>query len=239
VVLVHGAPDRSKTFGRVVELLDDLPVTIYDRRGYGKSVAPGTKGVGFDVHADDLIAILDGTPSIVVGHSAGCGIAMLASTRAPELFLGLGVWEPPLTAWDWTSPELRDLAQEMGRSTDPAATAESFNRMILGDAPWEQLPENVRGRLRAEGAAFCADMASQDSRYIELDQLHVVPTLVGCGDEYPEGVPIHARTAQEAGCEFLIIEGAGHFAPVTQPDLWADFVRATVELTDHAKRPQH
>jgi pimeloyl-ACP methyl ester carboxylesterase len=39
VVLVHGAPERSSTFNRVLELLGDLPVTVYDRRGYGRSLA--------------------------------------------------------------------------------------------------------------------------------------------------------------------------------------------------------
>ena len=50
VVLVHGAPDRSKNFAAVVDRLADLPVTVYDRRGYGKSLAAGAEG-GFNVHA--------------------------------------------------------------------------------------------------------------------------------------------------------------------------------------------
>ena len=38
VVLVHGAPDRAKNFRPVMELLSDLPLITYDRRGYGRSV---------------------------------------------------------------------------------------------------------------------------------------------------------------------------------------------------------
>ena len=34
-----GAPDRSKNFAAVVDRLADLPVTVYDRRGYGKALA--------------------------------------------------------------------------------------------------------------------------------------------------------------------------------------------------------
>ena len=98
VVIVHGQPDRSKNFARVLHLLTDLPVTAYDRRGYGKSLNAAPKARGFSDHADDLLEILDGTPSIVVGQSAGGTIAMLAATRAPELFLALGVWEPPLSS---------------------------------------------------------------------------------------------------------------------------------------------
>lgn len=233
MVLVHGAPDRSKNFAPVVAQLEDLPVVVYDRRGYGLSLAPGAKGVGFDVHADDLVAVLDGTPSVVVAHSAGSAIALFTAAREPELFLALGVWEPPMTAWEWSSRELRELSVAYGRSTDPEATVESFNRTVLGDAGWEALRESTRERLRAEGEAFCADMASQDSKFIELDDLRV-PGLVGCGDEWPEGVDINARTADEAGFEFLVIEETGHFAPLTHPEAWARFVRATVELGERA-----
>jgi pimeloyl-ACP methyl ester carboxylesterase len=188
------------------------------------------------VHADDLVAILDNTPSVVVAHSAGCGIAMLSATRSPEMFLALGVWEPPMTAWGWSSPQLREQTEELGRSTDPEGTAETFNRMILGDARWEQLPEETRNRLRAEGPAFCADMASQDTRFFEIDRLRGVSTLLGCGDAYPEGIAAQARTAEEAGCEFLVIGGADHFAPITQPEAWAGFVRTTVELARSSNR---
>ena len=233
-MLVHGAPDRSKSFKRLVDDLD-MPTTVYDRRGYGESLAGGAEGLGFDVHASDLIAILDATPSVVVGHSAGSAVAMLAATRAPELFLALGVWEPPMTAWDWWPPENRDLARAYGRSEDPEATAESFSRMVLGDARWEQLPERTRHRLRAEGAAFCADMASQDSRFVEIDLLRI-PGLVGCGDEYPDFVDVNPRTAKETGFELLVIAGAGHFAPITNPEIGATFVRATVELARRANR---
>src|SRR5215216_1802867 len=76
VVLVHGAPDRSKSFAHVVHRLPDLAVTVYDRRGYGKSLdaawnADRLFSGGFAVHADDLIDMLDGRPSVVVGQSAG------------------------------------------------------------------------------------------------------------------------------------------------------------------------
>ena len=239
VVLVHGAPERSKSFTRVVQQLGDLSVTVYDRRGYGESLAAGADGVGFDTHADDLIAILDGTPAVVVGQSAGGSIAMLAATRAPELFLALGVWEPMMTAWDWWPADNRDWAREMGRSTDPEATAESFNRAVLGDDRWEQLPAHTRELLRAEGAAFCADMVSQDSPCFEPDRLQV-PRLLGCGTRLisPNFAGVFARAAEVTGCELLVFEGASHVAPVTNPDLWAQFVRATVELAARANRAE-
>ena len=164
---------------------------------------------------------------------------MLTATRAPELFLALGVWELPMNAWDWWPPENRALAVAYGRSADPEATAEAFNRMILGDARWEQLPEGTRDRLRAEGEAFRADMASQDVPCFEIDQLQV-PRLLGCGTVLFDSsfAGVYARAAEETGCELLVIDGADHFAPINHPDAWARFVRATVELAGRANRAE-
>ena len=54
VVLVHGAMDRSRSFRRVVDLLSDLRVVTYDRRGYGDSIdaAPAS---GLQDHTTDLL----------------------------------------------------------------------------------------------------------------------------------------------------------------------------------------
>jgi pimeloyl-ACP methyl ester carboxylesterase len=234
VVLVHGGADRAKSFAPIVQRLSDIPVTVYDRRGYGQSLTAGADDDRFDTHADDLIAILDGTPSIVVGHSAGGAIAMLTATRAPELFLALGVWEPPMAQSEWWPAEARRQAMAWGKAEDAEAAGEQFNRLILGDARWEQLPEHTRQRLRLEAKAFRADMASQDRVLFEFDQLKV-PRLLGCGTEQSGGfIGVHERTADMAGCELLVIEGAAHGAHISHPDDWAKFVRATVELAGWA-----
>jgi pimeloyl-ACP methyl ester carboxylesterase len=234
VVLVHGGADRGKSFAPVVQRLSDIPVTVYDRRGYGGSLDAGAEGDRFDVHADDLIAILDGTPSVVVGHSAGGAIAMLAATRAPELFLALGVWEPPMAQSEWWPAEARRQAMAWGQAEDAEAAGEQFNRLILGDARWEQLPGHTRQRLRLEAKAFRADMASQDRVLFEFDQLKV-PRLLGYGTEQSGGfIGVHERTADIAGCELLVIVGAAHGAHISHPDDWAQFVRATVDLAPPA-----
>lgn len=234
MVLVHGGGDRSKSFTPIVQRLSDMPVTVYDRRGYGESVVLGADGDRFDVHADDLIAILDGTPSVVVGHSAGGAIAMLAATREPELFLALGVWEPPMSQCEWWPADARQLAIEWGRATDAEAAAEHFNRLILGDARWEQLPERARQRMQLEAKAFRADMASQDRVVFDIDQL-VIPRLLGFGTAQSKTwTRVHQRTAEMTGCEVMIIEGAAHAAHISHPDIWAQFVRAAGALVGRA-----
>jgi len=238
VVIVHGAPDRSKNFAHVVHQLRDVPVTVYDRRGYGKSLdaaidADGSVLGGFDVHADDLVALLDNTPSVVVGQSAGGSIAMVAATRAPELFLALGVWEPTMVPWTWWAGELpMERTMIWARGADPLQVGEDFNRTILGDERWEGLHDSTKQLLRAEGLAFRADMAGQAEPFFELDQLKV-PVLVGCGtvsaDERFQIAP-HHRLAEAVGAELFVAEGADHFAHTNHPDAWVELVRRTVAL---------
>jgi pimeloyl-ACP methyl ester carboxylesterase len=238
VVLVHGAPDRSKNLAHVVHRLSDLPVTVYDRRGYGRSLeaasdADGTFRGGFDVHADDLIALLDGTPSIVVGQSAGGTIAMLAATRAPDLFLALGLWEPPLMAWPfWDGTGASEQTAHWAFFADAGELGEAFNRVILGDERWEQLRPATRELLRAEGAAFRADMACQDEPFMDLDQIKA-PTIVGRGTvaHDPALLRAHELLAAHLGAELLVVEGADHFAHTNHPEAWVELVRRTVALT--------
>jgi pimeloyl-ACP methyl ester carboxylesterase len=245
VVLVHGAPDRAKNFAHVVHQLSDHDVTVYDRRGYGKSLAAADSGVeccplgGFDVHADDLLALLDGRPSIVVGQSAGGSIAMIAATKAPELFVALGVWEPPMVAWDWwMGDEAWQRTMLWALWTDPYDLGETVNRSILGDERWESVPDRTKELLRAEGVAFRADMAGQRERSFDLDQLKV-PFVVGCGTVTPDPrfLGAHRRLAEHTGGELFVVEGADHFAHTNHPEAWASFARRTIALGDESADP--
>ena len=93
----------------------------------------GSVAGGFAVHADDLIALLDDMPSVVVGQSAGGAIAMLAATMAPELFLALGVWEPPMVPWDWwVGEEAQRRTMDYASYDDALRLGEDFNRRMHG-----------------------------------------------------------------------------------------------------------
>lgn len=235
VVLVHGAPDRSKSFAHVVRRLPDLPVTVYDRRGYGKSVdaawdSDGSFAGGFQVHADDLIAILGDTPSVVVGQSAGGTIAMLAATKAPELFLALGVWEPPMVPWDFGSgTHAYEFTMALAGHDDPLALSERINRDILGDDRWDALRPSTQQMRRAEGWAFRADMACQLEPFLDLDALEP-PIVLGCGTVPPDpGWPrTHTLVAERLGAELFVAEDADHFAHIGAPEAWVELVRRAV-----------
>jgi pimeloyl-ACP methyl ester carboxylesterase len=228
VVLVHGAPDRSKNFARVLHLLPDVPVTVYDRRGYGKSLNAPLQGRGFEEHAEDLIGILNATPSIVVGQSAGGAIAMMAATLAPELFLSLGVWEPPLTWCDfWPERYVEDTRACVAFSST-RELGEFMNRRMIGDERWESLPERTRDLLQIEGAAFHADMACQLEHVFDIMNIKA-PMVVGCGsDGDGPGSAASHQLAKLLGAQLFVGQGADHYAHTNHAEVWVELVRATI-----------
>jgi pimeloyl-ACP methyl ester carboxylesterase len=231
VVVVHGAPDRSKNFAKVLHLLGDLPVTAYDRRGYGKSLNALPPSNGFEDQVADLVAILDGRPSVVVGQSAGGLITMMAATRAPELFLAIGVWEPPVTFADWWPPtgdDRMDISQ--WTMSDPDVLGEQFNRRLLGEDRWDAVADRTKDLLRAEGASFRADLRSQLTPPFDVADLKT-PMVVGAGTE-SDGWMIEGcrRLAHVTSSEYFLVPGADHVAHTHHPDVWAELVRKTVAL---------
>lgn len=242
VVLVHGAPDRHKNFAHVVHQLPDMAITVYDRRGYGRSLDAAWRSDrsfagGFDVHAADLIELLGDGPAVVCGQSAGGAIAMLAAVRAPDLFAALGVWEPPMVPWEWWAGD-EPYRQTMAWAgyDDAEQLGEDFNRAILGDERWNGLRESTKTLLRTEGRAFRADMACQSAPYFDLDALKV-PLLVGWGTGGMPGLGgCHQRLAERMGAEQLVGVGADHFAHTNQPGVWAGLVRRTVALAEPGMR---
>lgn len=235
VVLVHGAPDRSKNFHAVADLLPDLALILYDRRGYGRSLGALPPAASFADHAADLIAVLDGRRAVVVAQSVGSNVAMATAAMAPELVASLGLWEPP-TAWVdwWPTPDLLEKARSFAAITDTEALGEAFNRDILGDERWEQLRAPTKAMLRAEGAAFRTDMASETVAPFAFEDVRA-PAVIGHGTRTSSGHEEGAiRLAAVLGAELLCFEGADHFAPISRPDAFATIVRRAVALAGSA-----
>ncbi len=87
VLAVHGLTS-SHAFWMLVaaELGDEVSLLAPDLRGRGRSGAiPGPFGI--DVHARDLVAVLDAAgagEAVVVGHSMGGFVAAVLAVRSPE-----------------------------------------------------------------------------------------------------------------------------------------------------------
>jgi pimeloyl-ACP methyl ester carboxylesterase len=238
LVLVHGAPDRSTSFRTVLPYLSDRRVVVYDRRGYGRSLDLPPARAMVD-HANDLLAIVDDcvegsqAPPIVVAHSFGSNLTMLAATLRPSAFGAIGLWEPPLPWVEWWSATTKAYNATVATSTQPADAIEAMYRSLLGHQAWDRLPPAMQARRRAEGAAFQVDMASELKAPFNFEDVRTA-ALVGYGTatsaEHGEGA--RWLVAHLPNAQLHASPGAGHFASRTHPAEFAAFATAVVDMAE-------
>ncbi len=243
VVLVHGSLDRGASFTRVIRRLDDLHTVTYDRRGYQGSRHALPLNTSIDGHIDDLLTVIDGRTSVVVGHSYGGDVALGAAVRGG---VGSGIvsvvaYEPPMP-WlgQWArGPRSaaamqsgnRDQAEHRSVPVDPAAEAERFFRRMIGDAAWDRLSESAKAERQADGPALEAELAAIRTTEAPFDVTGLgVPSTFGRGQE---SAPRHRDTVawlaeRVPGSELVEIVGASHGAHLTHPDAFASMVRSAV-----------
>ena len=230
VVFVHGTMDRSTSFARTMGCLPDLHTMAYDRRGYARSSAVEPPAESLDDHVRDLLDVIDGRPSVVVGHSYGGDVGLAASIERPDVIGSVLVFEAP-TPWVPWWPADSAGARAVAQADSPEDAAEAFIRRLVGDRTWERLPERTRAARRAEGPAVLTDLKSiRDDAAFDLDAV-TVPVVVGSGSE---GEPHHrecARRMAEAlrDAELVEINGGAHGSHMTHPQQFAALVRQAIE----------
>ncbi|MEZ5180555.1 MAG: alpha/beta hydrolase [Acidimicrobiales bacterium] len=224
VVLVHGAMDRSASFGRMARHLDGLALVRYDRRGYGRSAALGA--VDLDGHVADLLAVIGGRRSVVLGHSFGGVAALVAAVQVPDVVRAVVAYEAP-SPWEPWWPG----TPSGGAPVDAADEAEAFMRRAIGDRYWERLPARTRADRRAEGPALQADLRSLAGPAPYDAAAISVPTLACWGSETTWW---HHRAAAELAAsaplgEEVVVAGAQHGVHLSHPTAAAGLVRRGLE----------
>jgi pimeloyl-ACP methyl ester carboxylesterase len=225
--------DRSTSFGGVVRRLPDLHVLVYDRRGYAKSLHAGPIATSVAEHAADLLGLLAGRSAVVVGHSYGGDVALLAAIERPDVVRSVAAFEPPMPWMPWWPSAEETAGGLASTAASPDEAAEAFMRRIVGDDVWERLPARTRADRRAEGATLLPELASiRESAPFDPADV-TVPVVLGCGtsteSHHRDG--IDALTTALRDAEVVEINGAGHGAHVSHPDAFAAFVRTAVERT--------
>lgn len=228
VVLVHGSMDRGSSFGRTVKAMADLHVVTYDRHGYGHSTTD-TPHTTLAQHVDDLLEIVAGRRSVVVGHSYGGDVALLASIERPDLVTAVGAFEAPMPWAPWW-PSVSAGSAAMAAES-PEEAAEAFMVRVVGARVWSRLPRPTKEARRAEGATLVAEMESirGDAPFDPADVR--VPVVAGSGAaSEPRHRDSAARLAEAVpDGELVTIDGAGHGAHLSHPKDFAAFVRRVAE----------
>jgi pimeloyl-ACP methyl ester carboxylesterase len=226
VVLVHGALDRSTSFLRTARRLQDMNVVMYDRRGYSGSRDVKPVATDIETHADDLVSVIGDREVVVVGHSLGGLVALVAAQKEPGLIRAVGAYEPPLPWCDWWPSRSRAFATE-----DPGVFAQGFYDRVVGEGSWAKLTERGQIARQLDGPALVAELAAIRSTepLVDLARLSVAATS-GRGGRSSE----HHRRAAEVVAEMapsgrlIEIEGAAHGAHLSHPDAFAQMIRSVV-----------
>lgn len=235
VVLVHGGPggyDHSYFKPHFSQLADRVQLVYVDLRDHGRSARHDPAQWSFEVCADDLRAFCDSLGidrPIVLGHSMGGFVAMLYGARHPG-HAGALVLQSTMARFDLerlvdgfrrvAGDEVADLARR-DYSGDDVTDAE-WARVFAAFGPAVPSPDELARRLGNP------DLGVPGMRvFRELDVVAdlariTCPTLVCVGQVdpvTPEAASREIAGALAAGVGRLeVIDGAGHFPWLDQPD---------------------
>ena len=242
LVLVHGtAGDHTRW-----ELFDVRPAlaenhTVYamDRRGRGGS--GDAPDYDLEREFEDVAAVVDSIdePVALLGHSHGA-ICALEAALLTENLRSLVLYEPPIP-WEIVGPELfsEETVSEMEALLEAGEDEEAlvvFMRDLLELTP-EQLEElrsapSWRARVdaahtlpREERAPFGSEW--DPARFAEM----TTPTLLLLGGESPQWAEESTEAIHGAlpNSRIAVLEGQGHVAMNTAPELFVDEVRAFLD----------
>ena len=240
MVLLPGAGDLRSEHRFLSSLLaaEGFRVVTADLPGHGDSAAAAEYTVEATATAIiGLVESLDAGPAVVVACSFAPAGAVWAAAERPELFDGIVALSPHLHADDSFKASALNVAMEaLLRGPWAGAMWASFYRGWYKTNPPEDLDQELV-RLKAmfsdparRKAARRSLTAHRDGVAERIERLGV-PTLTVFGsmdDHFEDPVAEAERTAAELNGDRLVVEGAGHYPHVEQPETVASSVIAFV-----------
>jgi pimeloyl-ACP methyl ester carboxylesterase len=234
LLFIHGWRSDAHAWDAVIAHLAQSYRTIaVHLRGFGDShAAPGPYRV--ESFADDLsalVASLDLDPLIAIGHSMGAAVAERFAIDRPDAVEGL-VLVAPVPATALVYPPKLDAMFRATIGSD-ANTIAWLGKLTVS----ELAPATVRSMRAAAAIATPAAALESYQSWTGLafeDEAATIatPALVLAPEADRPMTPalVRERVAQPiAGSRFVVIEDAGHFAIVEQPERIANEISDFIE----------
>jgi magnesium chelatase accessory protein len=239
VLLLHGTGLGSYSWAPLIDrLADRFSFVAPDFPGHTFTSMPAPEGLTLDAMADGLralLATLDLSPRLVVGHSAGAalGAKLILEGLPARGFVGINpaillrpdprslpFW--PALEWTATRPIFVDLATRY--CADRGRLAFAFNRAAPKLPPaMLDLHHRVLAQRDQHLAAF-GMMARWDVRPVRRAlSSFPVPALLFAGERDPWFPPqvVRALASEFPSAETIVIPGTGHLSHEEDPDLVA------------------
>lgn len=251
LILLHGFADSTFSWREAMSALDDRATLVaFDRPAFGLTDRPlwpfrqGENPYTPEAQADQTVALMDALGierAVLVGHSAGGAIAVLAALRHPERVEALILEAPAVTAniapgwarWLARTPQGRYLGPLAARALPLSAPL--LIRLAWHD-PGSVTPEELIGyslpfQLCNWDRALWEHIAAGSPPNIadRLDALRVPVLLVTGDDDRVIPTVETVRLAEELDAESVVMPGCGHVAHEECAD---GFVRAVDAFLD-------
>lgn len=210
-------------------------VLAADSYGAGKSPAwPADRTV--TLH--DEVALLEpvlaraGDPFVLVGHSYGGAVALIAALKHRKRVRAMALYEPTLFALvDAESPPPNDADGIRGavaralaalKAGDEHAAAGHFIDFWMGEGSWARTPEIRKAPIAASvrNIGGWAHALMREPTPLQAFAALDMPILYVVGKKSPASSRAVARilTRVLPRVEVVELDGLGHMAPVTHPD---------------------
>ncbi|WOH63086.1 alpha/beta hydrolase [Bradyrhizobium sp. BWA-3-5] len=240
IVLVHGNPETEAVWDDLVPHLRDQNIIRLSPPGFGSAIPPGFD-CSVDAYRDWLAGELRklAQPVDLIGHDWGGGHVVRIAMDHPDLIRSwssdiLGAFDPDYVwhemAQVWQTPEAGEqaIAQMAGAPAEARVerfeslgmTAAIARKVIAGTNP--DVGRAILAVYRSAAQPVMRDFGTGLSRASAKPGLAVIATE----DHYCGGETLARRSAERAGAEVAILNGAGHWWMCQQPKLGADAINA-------------
>ncbi len=250
-VLLHGFGASEFSWREVVEPLSKLGrVIVYDRPGFGLTERPmpgdwaGTNPYGVQGNVeilDGLMSELGVEKAILVGNSAGGGVATAYALEHSEKVDGLVLVDPAVGSGrggrfpSWllplmASPQLRHLGPLLVRSI-AGESGDDTIRLAWHDPTLitQDVYEGYRRPLKADNwdkALYEFAIAANPVNYVDRLEELSMPVLVVTGDD-DRIVPTESTVqlaGKIAGAQLVVFDQCGHVPQEECPDQFMDAI---------------
>ncbi len=239
VVCLHA---NASTSGQWRALMDDLAPSFHlfapDSYDAGQSPAwPSDRFISLHDEVALIAPVLAraGSPCLLVGHSYGAAIALLAALASPVRgrISALALYEPTLfSLLDAESPppnEADGIRQAVARSSgaldaaEPDAAARHFIDYWMGEGAWARAPEPRKPSIAASVVnvrRWAHALTTEPTPLVAFRAL-TVPVLYLTGKRSTRSAHGVARllTGALPQVEVVAFEQLGHMGPITHPEL--------------------
>ena len=237
LLFVHGAYiDQSYWAAQVDFFKRDYTVVTLDLAGHGKS---GRSRTDWSIEglADDIVALIKYhqlEKVILIGHSLGADLNLIAATKFPDPIIGFVVVDNFKNVATPLAPEFQDQVAGIIESLrkDFAGTNEQYARMALVSA---DTPTAITDRIVADYRNTYEPMGQATMpEFFKLDQLEkdLLPHLklkiyLINVTYYPTNVEALQKNAVH-GFELREIAGTCHYPMIEHPDAFNEALNETI-----------